>query len=159
MENNDTTLPETCPDCGHPLEHRTCGDCGADADVIDCGHYAQPAEIAASAYLPHDHVCGDCELAREGLAEAERAGRECAEEMLSELAPELATRAADAPLAADIEYAEGILGRPLTADEDEAMTAAYRETVEATAGLWRATIPQVDADADGCEAARDAAQC
>ena len=146
MTHTNETTTERCPHCDVARETRTCADCGATADVIDCGHYEQPAEIAASAYTPHDHVCAECETAREGIAVAERAGRECAEEMLRDCAPELATRVPDAPLAADIEYAEGILGRPLTADEDEAMTAAYHETVEHTAGRWRVTIPQVDAE-------------
>ena len=66
-QTSTETLPEICTlgDCGTRREHRTCADCGTEADVIDCGHYQQPAEIAASAYSPHDHVCGDCEAMRE----------------------------------------------------------------------------------------------
>ena len=67
------TLPERCPDCGHSREHRICADCGTEADVIDCGHYAQPAKIAASAHgaIP-DHVCADCEQARENATTRDR---------------------------------------------------------------------------------------
>lgn len=63
--NAETTwLPETCPDCGEAREYRTCADCGTTAWVIDCGHYAQPAEIAASAHAGGEDVCEDCEATR-----------------------------------------------------------------------------------------------
>ena len=69
MENTDTTktLPETCPDCGWPREHRACVGCGVEADVIDCGHSAQPVEIAASKHNG-DPVCEDCEAVRDEWA-------------------------------------------------------------------------------------------
>jgi len=60
---NTATLPTECPDCGEPREDRTCSDCGAQAAVIDCGHYEQPAEIAASQYMPYEYVCERCEKA------------------------------------------------------------------------------------------------
>lgn len=60
---------EGCRVCGVEAEVRVCADCGMTAAVIDCGHYAQPAEIAASAHVPHDLVCEGCEEAREHPAE------------------------------------------------------------------------------------------
>ena len=67
----DTTDGEdVCTVCDVDAEERECADCGAVARVIDCGHYAQPAEIAASAYGVHDYVCEDCEMVRSAVPHA-----------------------------------------------------------------------------------------